>query len=71
MNVTGVRSFVESLTEEDISVSLSYDSSILGVGEHELQAQVSVAPAGNYELSSDTVTLTLMLSEDETQEELS
>ena len=70
VNVTGVRSFVESLTEEDISVSLSYDSSILGMGEHELQAQVSVAPVGNYELSSDTVTLTLVLSEDEMQEEL-
>ena len=69
VSVTGLRSFVEKLTENDIEVALSYDSSILGAGEHELQAQVSVTPTGNYELTSDTVSVVLVLAENEPQEE--
>lgn len=65
VSVTGARAFMESLTAEDITVSLSYDSSALGVGEHDLQAQVTVGRTGNYELSSDTVSLRISLTEPE------
>ena len=65
VSVTGARAFMESLTAEDITVSLSYDSSVLGVGEHDLQAQVTVGRTGNYELASDTVSLKISLTEPE------
>ena len=63
VTVTGSRKFVEMLTDRDLSVSLSYDSSVLGAGEHELQAAITLDAAGNYELSSDTVPIKIVLSE--------
>lgn len=63
VTVTGPRELVESLNSDDISVSLSYDSSVLGAGAHELQAIVTLDAASNFELSADTVPIKIVISE--------
>ena len=63
ITVTGARKFIETLAGEDLSISLSYDSGVLGAGEHELQAMITLNAAGNYELSADTVPIKIVLSE--------
>ena len=68
VSVVGLQRFVDALDESDIEVSLSYDSSVLGEGEHALQAQISVKPQGNYELSSETAILDIVLTMPEIQE---
>ena len=70
VTVTGARKFVDSLSGEDISISLTYDSGVLGAGEHELQAVVSVNTAGNYELSADSVPIRILLAEPIVEEEI-
>ena len=69
VTVTGPRKIVEKLTEENMTVSLSYNSSVLGMGEHELQAKVTLNAEGNYELSADTVPLKIVLSGPTVEEE--
>lgn len=69
VTVTGSRKFVESLTSDALEISLSYDSDVLGVGEHELQAKVELHARGNYELSADTVPMKIVLSKTIVEEE--